>query len=69
MWTHKDSIETAANPTRVWQLFADVARWKEWNAGIESIEMHGPFSTGTTFIMQPPGQEALTSTARRRKAL
>ena len=62
MWTHEDSIETTANSTRVWQLFADVARWKDWNAGIESIEMHGPFSTGTTFMMQSPGQEALTST-------
>ncbi|HWX03139.1 SRPBCC family protein [Collimonas sp.] len=62
MWTHEESIETSAAASRVWALFADVARWKEWNAGIESIELHGPFVAGTTFTMRPPGQDALTST-------
>ena len=62
MWTHEDSIETSAPAERVWELFANVERWKDWNAGIESIELHGPFAEGTTFTMQPPGQDALTST-------
>ena len=62
MWTHEETIETSAPPTRIWELFADIARWKEWNAGIETIEIHGPFEAGTTFTMQPPGQDALTST-------
>jgi uncharacterized protein YndB with AHSA1/START domain len=62
MWTHEESIETSAAPARVWGLLADVARWKDWNAGIESIELHGAFATGTRFTMQPPGQDALTST-------
>ena len=61
MWTHEQSIETSASPARVWQLFVDVARWKDWNAGIEKIEIHGPFAKGTTFTMQPPGQDAITS--------
>jgi len=46
----------------VWELFSDVARWKDWNAGIESIEIHGPFKAGTTFTMQPPGQDTINST-------
>ncbi len=62
MWTHTASIETSAPPARVWRLFADVERWKDWNAGIESIQIHGPFANGTTFTMWPPGQDALTST-------
>ena len=62
MWTHEDSIETSALPPRVWEFFSDVARWKDWNAGIERMEIHGPFATGTTFTMQPPGQDAFTST-------
>ena len=61
MWTHEQSIETSASPARVWQLFVDVARWKDWNAGIEKIEIHGPFTSGTTFTMQPPGQDVITS--------
>jgi hypothetical protein len=45
----------------VWELFADVARWKHWNAGIDAIEIHGPFKAGTTFTMTPTGQDALRS--------
>ena len=62
MWAHEDSIETSAAPALVWALFADVNRWKDWNAGIESIQIHGPFAKGTKFTMQPPGQEPLVST-------
>jgi carbon monoxide dehydrogenase subunit G len=62
MWTHEDNIETSAPAARVWELFSNVERWKDWNGGIESIELHGPFAEGTSFTMQPPGQDALTST-------
>ncbi|MCB1623319.1 MAG: SRPBCC family protein [Pseudomonadales bacterium] len=62
MWTHEEVIETSATPAQVWELFADVARWKDWNAGIESIHIHGPFKAGTAFTMQPPGQDAINST-------
>ncbi len=62
MWTHEEAIETSASPARVWEIFADVARWKDWNAGIETIQIHGPFAVGTTFTMQPRGQDAINST-------
>jgi uncharacterized protein YndB with AHSA1/START domain len=62
MWTHEESIETSATPARVWKFFADVAQWKNWNAGIETIQIHGPFKAGTTFTMRPPGQSAINST-------
>jgi uncharacterized protein YndB with AHSA1/START domain len=62
MWTYDESIETSASPARVWQLFKDVPGWKAWNAGIEHIDLHGPFAKGTTFSMKPPGEEAFIST-------
>jgi hypothetical protein len=62
MWTHEESIETTAAPAHIWRVFSDVPGWKKWNAGIASIEIHGPFATGTTFSMQPPGEAAFTST-------
>jgi len=60
--THDESIEIGAAPAQVWKLLAEVAGWKKWNAGIESIEMHGPFVAGTTFSMKPPGEDGFTST-------
>jgi len=62
MWRHEASIEIEAAPARIWQLFADVPGWKRWNAGIESIELHGTFTQGTSFSMKPPGVDAFTST-------
>jgi uncharacterized protein YndB with AHSA1/START domain len=62
MWTHEQSIETSAAPARIWKLFADVPGWKRWNAGIAKIEMRGPFAAGSTFFMQPPGDEGFVST-------
>lgn len=61
MWTREASIETTATPAQIWAFFSDVAGWKAWNVGIEKIEIHGPFAKGTTFTMQPPGEEAFTS--------
>ncbi len=61
MWTKEYSIETSATPAQIWKLFSDVSGWKKWNAGIEKIEIHEPFAEGTTFSMQPPGQETLVS--------
>ena len=61
MWTDTASIVTTASPQALWRLFEDVAGWTRWNAGIERIALHGPFATGSTFDMQPPGMEAFTS--------
>lgn len=62
MWTHEASIEIRATPARVWELFADVPGWKAWNGGIDRIELHGAFASGSTFTMQPPGADAFVST-------
>ncbi|GGP17595.1 SRPBCC family protein [Silvimonas iriomotensis] len=69
MWSHEESITTTATPARIWQLFADVPGWKNWNAGIDYIEIHGPFAAGTTFAMQPPGQDGFVSTLTQVTAL
>ncbi|WP_341678666.1 SRPBCC family protein [Niveibacterium sp. SC-1] len=61
MWSHEERIEIAASASRIWALLSDVPGWKRWNAGIETIRIHGPFVAGTRFTMQPPGQEAFES--------
>ncbi len=60
-WQTQFSIETAASPEAVWALFRDVQGWPQWNAGIETIVLEGPFSAGTSFMMKPPGQDAFRS--------
>src|SRR5262249_49573764 len=60
-WKPEHAIEPSAAPEIVWRLFRDVAGWRRWNAGVERIELDGPFAAGTWFTMVPPGQEPLRS--------
>lgn len=60
-WETEYSVEVDVGSEAVWALFRDVAGWKEWNAGIESIELEGPFADGTWFTMKPPGGDPLRS--------
>lgn len=62
MWTYETSTDVQAGRERLWELFADVNGWGRWNAGIERVELLGPFATGTSFRMQPPGMDPFLST-------
>jgi uncharacterized protein YndB with AHSA1/START domain len=57
MWAVEHGVETSAKPEAVWQLWADVERRPDWNAGIERIQLRGPFAVGSTILMTPPGDE------------
>lgn len=61
VWRHEYAIETSATAGTIWSIFRDVPGWKTWNAGIEQIDIDGPFAAGTWFTMKPPGEEALRS--------
>ncbi|QOZ49981.1 SRPBCC family protein [Bradyrhizobium sp. CCBAU 53338] len=61
IWRHEYAIETSAPAETIWRIFRDVPGWKNWNAGVEQIEIDGPFAVGTWFTMKPPGEEALRS--------
>ena len=60
-WRTEYAIETTASVEAIWSIFRDVPAWKNWNAGIEQIDIDGPFASGTWFTMTPPGEEALRS--------
>jgi hypothetical protein len=61
VWRGEYGIETTATAEAIWSIFRDVPGWKTWNAGIEHIEIDGPFAAGTWFTMKPPGQDPLRS--------
>jgi hypothetical protein len=60
-WRGEYAIETSAAAETIWGIFRDVPAWKNWNAGIERIEIEGPFASGTWFTMKPPGEDPLRS--------
>lgn len=61
VWECEHEIVVNAGPETIWRLLEDVAGWPQWNAGIARIEIDGPFTAGTRFVMTPPGQEPLTT--------
>ena len=61
MWKKSYAKEIEGAPAAIWSLFCDVNSWKRWNAGVEEMEIFGPFAAGTEFRMKPPGQDPLTS--------
>lgn len=61
MWTDERSIDIQAMPLLLWSLLSDVEGWPQWNAGIEQIQLHGAFTAGTRFTMQPPGENPFAS--------
>lgn len=56
MWSSEHTVEAEVSPEAIWDLWADVPRWPEWNADIESISIDGPFAAGSTVAMTPRGQ-------------
>ncbi|MFN8168013.1 MAG: SRPBCC family protein [Candidatus Nanopelagicales bacterium] len=59
-WSHQ--VETSAAPQQVWPLYADVARWREWDSGLEDVTLDGPFAAGSSGTMRVEGQPPLTWT-------
>jgi len=37
------TLETQASPEAIWQVWTDVARWKDWDTGLKDAEMPAPF--------------------------
>nr|WP_083466678.1 DJ-1/PfpI family protein [Kibdelosporangium sp. MJ126-NF4]CEL17812.1 ThiJ/PfpI family protein [Kibdelosporangium sp. MJ126-NF4]CTQ90964.1 ThiJ/PfpI family protein [Kibdelosporangium sp. MJ126-NF4] len=58
-WIVEHTDETTAAPHWVWRRYVDVASWPEWNAGVARVRLTGPFQTGTTGELTPPGQGPL----------
>jgi hypothetical protein len=60
MWEYEHSVDTSARAAELWQHWSDMAAWPTWNAGIEKIEVDGPFQVGTTFTMASPGDDPVS---------
>ena len=47
-WSAAHEERTTAAPEGLWELWADAARWPDWNADIAWARLDGPFAAGTT---------------------
>jgi hypothetical protein len=42
------SLETAASPAKVWQVWSDVNHWPDWNPDMNESRLDGPLKLGAT---------------------
>lgn len=59
MWTYEHSIDSQADADTLFALFSDVGTWPDWNAGVERMDLNGPFRAGTAGTMVVPEQGPL----------
>ena len=57
MWSTEHSIETTATSAQIWERWANVAGWPEWNADIAKIRLQGSFVEGSLIEMTPLGED------------
>lgn len=54
MAEYGSSVETTASPDKVWKVWADTSTWGEWNPNVTTMELHGPFQSGSSAVMNTP---------------
>ena len=45
------SVVSTAPADKVWKIWSDTSTWGEWNPNVTTMELNGPFATGSTAIM------------------
>ncbi len=62
MWKYGYTLETVAEPEKLWKLYSDVNSWPKWDRGIKDVTLEGTFSTGTHGKIKPSNQDWLEFT-------
>jgi hypothetical protein len=56
MWGYEHSLETDASAQAIFALYENVSGWPDWDSGLESADLDGPFVAGATGSMVVAGQ-------------
>ena len=60
-WNTSYSRDIDAPSHAIWAVLADTSTWTAWNDGVKSIQIEGPFASGTHFAMALPDGEIINS--------
>lgn len=53
MWEFESKINTKATEERIWKLWSEVTKWKDWDVDIIQSEILGEFALGTKGNLKP----------------
>lgn len=60
-WNKSYELDVRSTSKNIWQAFIDTSTWKQWNPGVKSIKLEGPFLAGTWFSMGLPDGDIIRS--------
>jgi uncharacterized protein YndB with AHSA1/START domain len=52
-WEEQRSAMCPASRGQIWAVWSDADRWSEWNSGVRSASLDGPFAAGTKGRLRP----------------
>lgn len=56
---HRAARTSRLDAPSLWELVSAPEAWPSWNTSVEHITLDGPFESGTTGTLTPPGGQAL----------
>lgn len=48
------AVDTTATADRVWKVWSETSTWGEWNPNVTTMDLTGPFASGSTAVMNTP---------------
>lgn len=51
MFQYEKTVTGKINTQKLWELYSDVARWKEWDVDVETVRLDGAFAPGGRGVM------------------
>ncbi|HEX4466762.1 MAG TPA: SRPBCC family protein [Solirubrobacteraceae bacterium] len=52
-WEQQRSASCPASREQIWAVWSDAEHWSEWNSGVRSATLDGPFAAGTKGRLRP----------------
>lgn len=52
-WEDQRTATCSASREQIWAVWSDATRWSEWNSGVRSATLDGPFAAGTKGRLRP----------------
>lgn len=56
------TVTTTATPEAVWNQLEKVSEWPEWDGGLETAQLVGPFAQGAQLKLKPKGSPNVVCT-------
>jgi hypothetical protein len=59
MFNYEKTVSGNIDSKKLWELYSDVSRWKEWDTDVENVVLNGAFVPGSSGVMAMKNGQSL----------